>query len=124
MKSRKQKSSSFIFLALPHKVLNSDDYLSLSPRAVKLLIDISVQYNGKNNGDLCICLSIMKTRGWTSNDQLKKAKDELIKKEFIKLTRQGGRRIPNLYAITWQPIDECDGKLDVSHTRLAPRKFR
>ena len=30
---------------------------------------------------------------------------------------------PNLYAITWQPIDECGGKLDVKPTTNAPRKL-
>ena len=32
--------------------------------------------------------------------------------------------IPNLYAITWQPIDECNGKLDANPTTVAPRSFR
>jgi hypothetical protein len=30
---------------------------------------------------------------------------------------------PNLYAITWQPIHECGGKLDVASTTIAPRKL-
>ena len=32
--------------------------------------------------------------------------------------------IPNLCAITWQPIDECNGKLDANPTTVAPRSFR
>ena len=62
------------FLMLPHNVLNHPKYVSLSPRAVKLLLDIAVQYNGRNNGDLCAPLSLMRLRGWNSSDQLHKAK--------------------------------------------------
>jgi hypothetical protein len=39
-------------------------------------------------------------------------------------TRQGGKNYPCLYAITWQPIDECRGKnLELGPTTTAPRKF-
>ena len=62
------------FLMLPHNVLNHPAFVSLSPRAVKLLLDIVVQYNGRNNGDLCAPLSLMSLRGWKSSDQLHKAK--------------------------------------------------
>jgi len=112
------------FLALPHSVLDHQDFVNLSQRAIKLLIDIASQYRGQNNGDLCMTFSIMKKRGWSSNDQLTKARNELIDKNFIILTKQGGRHFPSLYAITWQPIDNCDGKLDIISTKLAPRSFR
>ena len=112
------------FLSLPYVVLEHPEYISLSKKAVKLLIDLAIQYNGHNNGDFCATFSMMKKRGWSSNDQLQKALKELIAKNFIMLTRQGGKKIANLYAITWQPIDECGGKLDISSTKKAPRSFR
>jgi len=120
----KGRSSSRRFLALPHVVLEHRDFVSLSNKAIKLLLDLAMQYNGSNNGDLCATFSMMKKRGWSSNDQRSKALKELLDKNLIVLTRQGGRKIANLYAITWQPIDECKGKLDVRSTKLAPRLFR
>lgn len=121
---RQKKKQSYTFLALPHFVLDHLDVINLSTRATKLLLDISTQYRGCNNGDLCVAFSVMEKRGWKSKSSLQHAIKELLKSDLIRLTRQGGRKIPHLYAITWQPIDECNGKLDVSSTRLAPRSFR
>ena len=120
--SKRRKSRTFI--ALPHDVVNHHDYLNLSGNAVKLLIDIANQYNGHNNGDFCVAFSIMEKRGWKSKSNLSNAKKELLKKNMIKLTRQGGRNKPSLYAIVWQPIDDCKGKLDIKSTILAPRSFK
>ena len=112
------------FLRLPHHVLQHETFKTLSTRATKLLIDIAAQYRGSNNGDLCAPFSLMKKRGWNSNDQLDKAKKELIKQDVIQLTRQGGRNKCNLYALTWFPIDECKGKLDIASTTTAPVNWR
>lgn len=103
------------FLALPYAVLISRAYLSLSPHAVKLLIDLGVQYNGRNNGDLGIAWRLMRLRGWRSEETLAKAKRELLQTQLIVETRKGGR--PNrasLYALTFFALDHCDGKLDIA----------
>ena len=44
------------FAQLPHVVLNSADYISLSYKSKALLVDLVYQYNGKNNGDLTAAL--------------------------------------------------------------------
>ena len=108
------------FLSLPHHVLNHENFRCLSPRATKLAIDIAAQYRGSNNGDLCAPLSLMRDRGWNSSDQLDKAKKELVAKDVIRVARQGGLNKCNLYALTWLPIDECNGKLDIASTTTAP----
>jgi len=110
-------------MALPHAVTAHPDFTSLSPRAVKALIDIGRQYNSRNNGDLSFVWKAAHNRGWTSKDQLNKAIIELIEKELIIKTRQGGRHCCNLFAITWQPIDECKGKHDYAPTIAPPRKW-
>ena len=110
-------------MALPHAVTAHPDFTSLSPRAVKALIDIGRQYNSRNNGDLSLVWKVAHDRGWTSKDQLNKAIKELIEKELIIKTRQGGRHCCNLFAISWQPIDECKGKHDYSPTIIPPRKW-
>lgn len=128
-RNRKKGTSSSItykgFFGIPSAVWNHPDYIALSPKAVKLFNDIGGQYNGYNNGDLCASITLMKKRGWRSRDQLSKAIKELLARNWIILTRQGGLNMgPNLYAITWQPINECNGKLDVKETLTAPRRLR
>ena len=62
-------------------------------------------------------MSAMKIRGWNSNDQLSKARKELLEKGWIVLTKQGGLGIgPNLYAVTFQAVDDCGGKLHFPET--------
>jgi len=121
--AKKGRSKAGSFLSLPHVVLNCDDYVNLSHLGIKLLIDISMQYDGKNNGNLSATFSILKKRGWKSTASLAKALKELLAKNLIKKTRQGGRNQCCLYAVTWRPIDECGGKLDVKSTTVAPRRF-
>lgn len=128
MAKREGKSRAILYpgyLHLHRPLLNSEDFKSLKGNSIKLLIDIASQYNGYNNGDLCAALSVMKKRGWNSNQQLTKATKELLEKNLIVLTKQGGLHMgPNLYAISWQPIDECGGKLDVCSSTLPPRRFK
>ena len=112
------------FLRLPHHVLQHETFKTLSTRATKLLIDIAAQYRGSNNGDLSATLSLMRDRGWNSSDQLDKAKKELVRKDVIRVARQGGLNKCNLYALTWFPIDECKGKLDIASTTTAPVNWR
>ena len=112
------------FVMFPCHVLDHEIFKTLSKRATKLVIDIAAQYRGSNNGDLCATLSLMRKRGWNSSDQLEKAKKELIEKDVILVARQGGRNKANLYALTWFPIDECNGKLDVASTKTAPVKWK
>lgn len=103
------------FLALPYAVLTSAAYLSLSPHGIKLLIDLGVQYNGSNNGDLSAAWKLMRPRGWRSEETLAKAKRELLQTQLIVETRKGWR--PNrasLYALTFFALDYCDGKLDIA----------
>jgi hypothetical protein len=128
MRSRKAKSKAIMhkgFLHLHRPLLECQDFISLKGNSIKLLIDLGSQYNGYNNGDLCASLSLMRKRGWNSNQQLAKALKELLERNLIVQTKQGGLNLgPNLYAITWEPIHECNGKLDAKPTTVAPRSFR
>jgi hypothetical protein len=78
------------------------------------------QYNGVNNGDICVTLKVLKGRGWSSNSTLRRALNSLLDAELLILTRQGGLNRCSLYAFSWIPIDECKQKLDVSSTRTPP----
>ena len=108
---------------LRHDVMDSPNYRALSHRAVRLLMDIARQYNGSNNGDLCATFSVMKPRGWTSKDQLWKALEELEYFGFILKSRQGGKHLCNLFALTWFPIDECRGKHELGVGKTPSNKW-
>ena len=112
----KGRKSSAGFMGLPHHLLASPAYLSLDGWAVKLLVDITSQYHGYNNGDLAMAWKIMEQKGWRSRDPLNNARKKLLDRGLIQLTRQGGRHRASLYAITWQGIDECKGKLEAGPT--------
>ena len=105
----KGRRSSGRFVLVPLCVLDSPTYAGLSYQARALLFEVAGQYAGKNNGDLSAAPAIHASRGWPRNT-LQRATIELEAAGFIVRTRQGGRNACNLYAVTWQPIDECHGK--------------
>ncbi len=102
------------FVALPGNVTGSPQYAALSFPAKALLIDLFSQYRGNNNGDFSATWNDMAKRGWRSRDTLCRAKAKLLQSGFIVMTKQGGKNIPCLYAVTWKGIDECGGKLDMA----------
>lgn len=112
IKGRRESGS---FIMLPHAVIEDPNFVALSAQAVKLFIDLYGQYKGSNNGDLCAAWSVMQKRGWRSKATLFKALRELDARGLIMTTRQGGRKLATLYAVTFKDIDKCNGKLDVNH---------
>lgn len=122
-KARRESGS---FVALPAAVLRSQEFVRLSPYAVKLLLDLLAQFNGANpnNGDLCSAWRLMKQRGWRSKDTLWKALTELRDANWLELTRQGGRHVASLYAVTFFAIDYCGGKLEVKFTGSSSGAWR
>ena len=101
------------FVPMPHTVLRSDEWASLSPRATKLLCDLLAQYKGDNNGDLSPAMTLMRKRGWSSGANLAYAVRELESSNFIVCTRRGGRHKASLYAVAFFAIDWCAGKLEI-----------
>ena len=130
-KHKGRKEGGGRFVAIPHVVMDSEAWRACSHVAIALLLELARQYNGRNNGDLCAVLSLLKERGWTSSETIHTALKELRHYGLIVLTRQGGllmrtggRRTPSLYAIAWQPIDPCEGKLDCAPTSTPPGTWR
>ena len=105
-------------------MLQHPSFRGLSPRAVKLLMNVTASYTGFNNGDLAVTLTVMEPFGWKSNDQLRKALAELLHYGFLVQTRQGGRNQCSLYALGWHPNDHCRGKHDALETRISPNHWR
>ncbi len=127
LRKSKGRNPAGTFARLPSNVMDSEDFRTLSGSALKVLMCLLRQYRGSNNGDLSATLSQAKVWGVNSTSTLTIALKELLDRELIIRTREGRFLKPGgccaLYALTWQPIDECEGKLEVSPTATAPRKF-
>ena len=121
----KKKRGGPLFVGLPKDMVAHPNFAGLSNRAKALLIPIIFQYHGHNNGDLCATLSVLKSHGWRSNDQLRKGLRELLDTGFLIQTRQGRRpNVPSLDALSWRAIDECGGKLEVHPTAAPPHTWK
>lgn len=108
--------------------MDEADFRQLSYKSKSLLMIFAYQYRGNNNGDLTAALSILRDWGWKRDATISSAVKELLAANLIIRSRDGRFSNPGarcaLYAITWQPIDECRGKnLDIPPTTTAPRKF-
>lgn len=104
------------FIALPKDIINSPKFRALSGNAVKLLIQLFEQFNGKNNGDLSASFNVLKEKGWASKSTLANCIKQLIEKGFIIKTRQGRYPdITSLYAVTWLEVNaDIYGKYDAA----------
>jgi hypothetical protein len=116
------------FAGIPRVVMKHPDYVALSPSAKALLFELAYQYKGKNNGDLTVAISVLQERGFRSRTTVTKATGELLAARLIVQTRQGRFTNPGgvcaLYAVTWVPVDECEGKgLEITPTTTPLRKF-
>jgi hypothetical protein len=125
------RRSNYTFAAKPHNIFRADcknktpsPASVLSHKAAHLLDNLIAQYDGKNNGDLSAAPKIMKLYGWSSQGSIHSALTELLAQGFIEQTRQGGKNQCSLYAVTWLPINECNGKLDVKPTRVASNLWK
>jgi hypothetical protein len=122
----KGRGESGRYAGVPTIVMVSHNWKELSGSAVKLLMEFAYQYNGFNNGDLTAAFSILRKRGWRSQNTLNWAVKELIHYGMIIKTRQGTLdKRPNLFALTWRAIDDNNGKMDLcSATNVAPGNWR
>jgi hypothetical protein len=94
------------FTGIVRSVFECPAFAALSPHACKLLLELSGQYRGDNNGNLTVAWAVVSKRGWRSKTTLWRCKAELIKAGFVYVTRKG--HMPStceLLALTWFPLD-------------------
>lgn len=86
--NKKGRSKFRTFVMLRHDVTGSPAFLSLSPVAVAVLIQVRRRYNGSNNGE--IPLSVREAAGLVnvSPDTAGRAFKELVAKGFLVSTRK------------------------------------
>lgn len=127
LRKSKGRNPAGTFAALPHTVMDSGSFRALSGGALKVLMGLLRQYRGTNNGDLSASFNQAEAWGIGSKTTLAKALRELLEKDLIICTREGRFIKPGgccaLYALSWHPINECSGKLEIAPTTTPPRKF-
>ena len=124
-KSRKPvEAVSGRYTALPHEVMDSVAFRNAGHTARSLLFELLRQHNGGNNGRLQLAGPWLKRRGWTSSDVIQRAKRELLERELVIQTRQGGLNFgPSWFAVTWLPISNFVG-LDLTANQYHPGAWR
>lgn len=109
---------------LPHALLDSNAYTGASVTAKALLMELVRQHDGRNNGRLHLAHSWLSGRGWLSKSIIEKARGELIERELIVQSRQGGLVIgPTWFALSWLPVSNFTG-LDISPRSYTPGAWR
>jgi hypothetical protein len=109
------------YAMVPCEVLTSEACNTLPASACRVLLAIAAQFRGKNNGDLALTWATARPFGINSKKQLVDSLSMLRERGLIEQTRQGGKKPlgPSLYAVTWMPIDDLNGKINSGPTMIA-----
>lgn len=101
------------FAKIPLELLKEPAVTTLPHAAFRMLVILAAGYSGGNNGTLAATDKWVKQFGMVSKDTTYSALHELIERGLIEVTRPGMkyRRLPTLYAITWQSINNRNGKV-------------
>lgn len=108
-------------IQIPHRILNDPQFIKLKQSAKGLMLDVLMQYNGKNNGDLQMTREyLMKQRGWRSAGTINTAKKALLKSGLVVETRssffgQSGKSCCR-FAIAWLQSHYLDG-VELTHAK-------
>jgi hypothetical protein len=87
--NHKGRSTTERFLALPHHVLQSAAWLSLSPVARCVFIELAARYTGGNNGYLALSVRDAAQRVRCSKDSVARALADLTAKGFVDVCSRG-----------------------------------
>lgn len=93
------------FVMLPHWLLDSPAFRSLSSDAVKLLLHVWRRHNGSNNGSISYAVreaGDKKTGIGLSKDRASRAFDQLTKMGFLKVRRASTFDLKTKEARTWE----------------------
>jgi hypothetical protein len=103
-----------LYGAIPIAVMDGAAFRKTPYPAKALLFELMRQHSGANNGHLHLSFSWLQSRGWTSRDVIQRAKGNLIERELIIQTRQGGLNLDaSRFAVTWLHISNFVG-LDIT----------
>ena len=119
--NRKGRSTTERFVSLPHFLLRSPAWLSLSPVARCVFIELALIYNGGNNGHLALSARDAAERVRCSKDTAAKALADLITKGFVECCSRGhfDRKSPRAseYRLTLFACDRSGGRASKAFMR-------
>ena len=124
IKELKDKREPGSYLTISRELLGSKSMASLSGKACKLFLNMLGQYNGFNNGDICITWKFMRQLNWRSKQTLYKARAELLQTGLIEISRRGGLNRATLYALTNFAVDDCKKELDILPSRYPKSSWK
>ena len=98
------------FVALEHRVLDSEAFADLKHSSVRVLLAIARQLTRDNNGHLQATFKWCSRYGVGSDNTLTDAVADLIAHGFIYRTRShGANGVWASYAVTWLPVKKTEG---------------
>ena len=110
----KGRSTTERFVSLPHYMLQSSAWLSLSPVARCVFIELAARYKGGNNGYLALSVRDAGERIGCSKDSAARAVADLTAKGFIEVCSRGhfDRKSPHAseYRLTLYPCNRTGGR--------------
>ena len=109
------------FAPLDRRLLDSEAFLSLSPTARALLIEVVRWLNParSNNGVIMLLDKQMLERGF-SKDTFRRALRALTDREIVVVTKRGGRNRASYYGVTCFPIGDDAHKCQLD---IDPKKW-
>lgn len=105
------------YIQLHHRLLNSPAYLSLSPAARAVHVEIFRLYNGSNNGRLGLSVRTAANRCRIARNTAARALTELQDRGFVECVTPGAFSLKTRHAAEWRLTHlKCDasGKLPCS----------
>lgn len=98
--NRKGRNPHQRFIGLPHYMLNSPAWKTMSPNAKALLLAVWRRHNGINNGEISYAVDEAAEIGMSSSVAAR-AFVELQDRGFLKVARQSSFNLKNKLARTW-----------------------
>jgi hypothetical protein len=99
------------YVSFKSLVYNSPAFRTLPSSALKLWVDLRIQFRGGNNGNISASMSTLRHRGWRSPETLNRALWELLKRGLLRRMREGKPgplRLCALFSFTDLPTSRND----------------
>jgi hypothetical protein len=100
MSRRRHKRSGERFVMLPHYMLKSLAWRTMTPNAKAVLLHLWERHNGSNNGDIVYAVRDAEDIG-LSKDQASRALTELVERGLLQVARNSAFKVKTKEARTW-----------------------
>ena len=111
------------YMTISYKMVHSEAWRSLSGPAVRFFLELRTRYHGSNNGKIFLSMDEGARLLSISKSTVKTARDELVDKGFITITKPGywfGRQA-TLYSVTDKGLDGDQPTNAWKHWRRPPK---